>query len=229
LWKNASLLPNSPLSIPILRMGASGPGQVRWAPQVHGSGQVIFYLLGFLEDLRWICTSCGWGRRGCQPRFLLHVHATPFCLSLCVCVSLSLALSLLFVSHYNFSVLSYILSHVVCPSVRRDVPRQNRSVRPMTFRGRIGLSVRRCSAAEPALKFEVLSVGFQDLNRQRDMVFFFFFFFALNCRRCCSENFRIWFSRHGFQDLGSQLWGLGLGYGFQDMVFEISTFGAGKS
>jgi hypothetical protein len=44
----------------------------------------------------------------------------------------------------------------------------------MTFRGKTGLSVQRRSAAEPALKFEVLSVGFQDLDRQTDMVFFFF-------------------------------------------------------
>jgi hypothetical protein len=92
-----------PLSIPILRrMGASDPGQVRWAPQVLGSGQVIFYLLGFLEDLWWICLSLIWGCS--QPRFLLHVHVlsvTPFCLSVCVCLSLSL----LFVSHHNFSVL----------------------------------------------------------------------------------------------------------------------------
>jgi hypothetical protein len=86
----------------------------------------------------------------------------------------------------------YIKSLV--PSVRRDVPRQNRSVRPTTFRGRTGLSVRRRFVAEPALKFEVLSVGFQDLNRQTDRVFFvlpfsgglprvntrgFFFFFFL--------------------------------------------------
>jgi hypothetical protein len=34
-------------------------------------------------------------------------------------------------------------------------------------------------------------------------------------------NFRIWFSAHGFQDLGSQLWAWEiLGYGFQDMVFR---------
>jgi hypothetical protein len=39
-------------------------------------------------------------------------------------------------------------------------------------------------------------------------------------------NFRIWFSGHGFWDLGSQLWGLGnfriwfSGHGFQDMVFR---------
>ncbi len=57
-------------------------------------------------------------------------------------------------------------------------------VRPMTFRGRTGLSVRRRSAAEPSVRrsaaesaLEVLSVGFQDLDRQRDRFFFFFFFF----------------------------------------------------
>jgi hypothetical protein len=113
--------------------------------------------------------------------------------------------------------------------VRRDVPRQNRSVRPMMFRGRIDLSVRRRSATEPALKFEVLSVGFQHLDRQRDMVFFFFFFFsfALNCRQCCSENFRIWFLGHGFSDLGSQLWGLGnfriwfSRHGFRDLGSQL--------
>jgi hypothetical protein len=31
---------------------------------------------------------------------------------------------------------------------------------------------------------------------------FFFFFFALNCRRCCSGNFRIWFSGLGISTLG---------------------------
>jgi hypothetical protein len=40
-------------------------------------------------------------------------------------------------------------------------------------------------------------------------------------------NFRIWFSGHGFQDLGSQLWGLGnfriwfLGHGFQDLGSQL--------
>jgi hypothetical protein len=40
-------------------------------------------------------------------------------------------------------------------------------------------------------------------------------------------NFRIWFSGHGFQDLGSQLWGLGnfrmwfSGYGFQDLGSQL--------
>jgi hypothetical protein len=55
------------------------------------------------------------------------------------------------------------------------------------------------------------------------MVFFFFFFFALNWRRCCSKNFRIWFSGHGFPDLGSQLWGLDFHTrGFQDR--NLKTF-----
>jgi hypothetical protein len=119
------------------------------------------------------------------------------------------------------------------------IHRQNRPVRPMTFRDRIDLSVRR-STTEPALEFEVQSVEFQDLDRQRDMVFFcfflfflFFFFFALNYRRCCSENFRIWFSRHGFPDLGSQLWGLQkrpvrptfrgrTGFGIRGLVCRVS-------
>jgi hypothetical protein len=36
-------------------------------------------------------------------------------------------------------------------------------------------------------------------------------------------NFRIWFSRHGFQDLGSQLWGLDFHTrGFQDQ--NLKTF-----
>jgi hypothetical protein len=36
-------------------------------------------------------------------------------------------------------------------------------------------------------------------------------------------NFRIWFSRHGFQDLGSQLWGLDFHtHGFQDQ--NLKTF-----
>jgi hypothetical protein len=54
-----------------------------------------------------------------------------------------------------------------------------------------------------------------------------FFLSALNCRRCCSGNFRIWFSRHGFQDLGSQLWGLGnfriwfSGHGFWDLRSQL--------
>ncbi len=87
-----------------------------------------------------------------------------------------------------------------------------------------------------------------------DRGFFFFFLFpALNCRRCCSGTFRIWFSGHGFQDLGSQLWGLGnfriwfSGHGFRDLGsqlwglgnfriwfrtwfsrLEISTLGPGK-
>jgi len=40
-------------------------------------------------------------------------------------------------------------------------------------------------------------------------------------------NFRIWFSEHGFQELGSQLWGLGnfriwfSGHGFQDLGFQL--------
>jgi hypothetical protein len=40
-------------------------------------------------------------------------------------------------------------------------------------------------------------------------------------------NFRIWFSGHGFQDLGSQLWDLGnfgiwfSGHGFQDLGFQL--------
>ncbi len=40
-------------------------------------------------------------------------------------------------------------------------------------------------------------------------------------------NFRIWFSGHGFQDLGSQLWGLGnfriwfSGHGFQDLGSQL--------
>jgi len=40
-------------------------------------------------------------------------------------------------------------------------------------------------------------------------------------------NFRIWFSGHGFQDLGSQLWGLGnfriwfSRHGFQDLGFQL--------
>ncbi len=40
--------------------------------------------------------------------------------------------------------------------------------------------------------------------RRTGPLFFFLFFFlpALNCRRCCSGNFRIWFSGHGFRDLG---------------------------
>jgi hypothetical protein len=43
------------------------------------------------------------------------------------------------------------------------------------------------------------------------------------------RNFGIWFSKHGFQDLGSQLWGLGnFRIGFQDMVFKTwdLNFGA---
>ncbi len=52
---------------------------------------------------------------------------------------------------------------------------------------------------------------------------FFFFFPALNCRQGCSGNFRIWFSRHGFRDLGSQLWGLDFHTrGFQDR--NLKTF-----
>jgi hypothetical protein len=107
----------------------------------------------------------------------------------------------------GISTLRLGFSHLRFLSVCRDVPRQNRSVRLMTFRSRIGLFVRRHSVAEPALKFEILSVGFQDLDRQRDMFFFFFFFFALNCRRCCFENFRImvfrtWFSGLGISTLG---------------------------
>ncbi len=44
-------------------------------------------------------------------------------------------------------------------------------------------------------------------------------------------NFRIWFSRHGFQDLGSQLWGLGnfrisfLGHGFQNLGSQLWGLG----
>jgi len=40
-------------------------------------------------------------------------------------------------------------------------------------------------------------------------------------------NFRIWFSGHGFQDLRSQLWGLGnfriwfSGHGFQDLGSQL--------
>jgi peptidoglycan hydrolase-like protein with peptidoglycan-binding domain len=40
-------------------------------------------------------------------------------------------------------------------------------------------------------------------------------------------NFRIWFSGYGFQDLGSQLWGLGnfriwfSGHGFQDLGSQL--------
>jgi hypothetical protein len=84
----------------------------------------------------------------------------------------------------------------VCPS--DDVPRQNRHVRPTTFHGRTGLEIRgpvhRVSGPRPidglgffffrqsveVLKFEILSVGFQDLDRQTDKVFFFFFFPALS-------------------------------------------------
>jgi hypothetical protein len=52
-------------------------------------------------------------------------------------------------------------------------------------------------------------------ERKKDMVFFFFFPLALNCRRCCSGNFRI----GGWEILG---------YGFQDMVFKTwdLNFGA---
>ncbi len=54
-------------------------------------------------------------------------------------------------------------------------------------------------------------------------IVFFFFFFAVNCRRCCSGNFRIWFWGHGFWDLGSQLWGLDFHTrGFQDR--NLKTF-----
>jgi hypothetical protein len=44
-------------------------------------------------------------------------------------------------------------------------------------------------------------------------------------------NFRIWFSGHGFQDLGSQLWGLGnfriwfSGHGFQDLGSQLWGLG----
>jgi hypothetical protein len=44
-------------------------------------------------------------------------------------------------------------------------------------------------------------------------------------------NFRIWFSRHGFQDLGFQLWGLGnfriwfSRHGFQDLGFQLWGLG----
>jgi hypothetical protein len=44
-------------------------------------------------------------------------------------------------------------------------------------------------------------------------------------------NFRIWFSGHGFHDLGSQLWGLGnfriwfSGHGFQDLGSQLWGLG----
>jgi len=41
-------------------------------------------------------------------------------------------------------------------------------------------------------------------------------------------NFRIWFSRHGFQDLGSQLWGLG-NFRIWFSRLGISTLGPGFS
>jgi hypothetical protein len=39
-------------------------------------------------------------------------------------------------------------------------------------------------------------------DRRTGCFFFFFFFSALNCRRCCSEKFRIWFSGLGISTLG---------------------------
>jgi hypothetical protein len=65
-------------------------------------------------------------------------------------------------------------------------------------------------------------------SRPRRTGFFFFFFFplALNYLRCCFENFRIggWeILGYGFQDLGSQLWGLDFHTrGFQDR--NLKTF-----
>jgi hypothetical protein len=41
-------------------------------------------------------------------------------------------------------------------------------------------------------------------------------------------NFRIWFSGHGFQDLGSQLWGLG-NFKIWFSRLGISTLGLGFS
>ncbi len=112
-------------------------------------------------------------------------------------------------------------------------------VRPfdVTFHGRIGLSVRWRSAAETACSSDDVPrqnrpwnsrscpSGFRTSTDKGTWFFlffcFFFFFFALNCRRCCSENFRIWFSGHGFRDLGSQLWGLDFHTrGFQDRTLK---------
>jgi hypothetical protein len=89
----------------------------------------------------------------------------------------------------------------VCPF--DDVPRQNRLIRPTRFHGRTGLKiwgpVRRVSGPRPTEGHGLFIYL---------LFIYFFFFFALNCSRCYSENFRIWFSGHGFRDLGSQLCGL---------------------
>jgi hypothetical protein len=114
-------------------------------------------------------------------------------------------------------------------------------VRPsdVTFRGRTDLSVWWRSAAESTCPFDDVPrqnrpwnsrscpSGFRTSTDRgtRFFLFFFvfFFFFALDCRRCCFENFRIWFSGHGFPDLGSQLWGLIFHTrGFQDR--KLKTF-----
>jgi hypothetical protein len=81
----------------------------------------------------------------------------------------------------------------------------------MMFRGRTGLSVRRRSAAEPALKFKVLFVGFQDLDRQTDMLLFFFF------SRQSVEVLKFEVLSVGFQDFDRQT----------DMVFFSCPFPAG--
>ncbi len=54
--------------------------------------------------------------------------------------------------------------------------------------------------------------------------YYYIFFFVLNCRRCCFGNFRIWFSGHGFRNLGSQLWGLGNFYFYFIILFYFIFF-----
>jgi hypothetical protein len=75
------------------------------------------------------------------------------------------------------------------------------------------------------LKFEVLSVGFQDLDRQTDKVYLFIYLFIF-CPKLLSSMvphymvFETW-------DLNFEAWEI-LGYGFQDMVFRTwdLNFGA---
>ncbi len=85
----------------------------------------------------------------------------------------------------------------------------------------------------PGLETQVLRAkswnrGF-GTSTDRTSSFFLFFSFSpgLIYSRCCSGNFRIWFSGHGFRDLGSQLWGLGnfriwfSRHGFRDLGSQL--------
>jgi hypothetical protein len=130
---------------------------------------------------------------------------------------------------------NYVQCILYINSLRPSV-RWRSALSDVTFCGRTGLSVRWCSATKSAYlcddvprqnrpwKSRSCLWGFRTSTDRETRFFFFFFFLALNCRRCCSENFRIWFSRHGFQDLGSQLWGLDFHTrDFQDR--NLKTFG----